>query len=137
MKILLDTNIVIDSIASRIPFDKPAQDIILLAAGKKISAAITASTASDIYYLTKKRLGSSETASSVLQKLFMILDVISVDKNDCIKAFETGILDYENSLLSVCAKKSKADYIVTRNLKDFTNSPIKAISPQDFLAEMQ
>ena len=133
MKVMIDTNVVLDSIGSRAPFDKAAQEIFLLAARKKITAAITASTASDIYYLMKKRLQSGEQAAEALKKVFAIFDVVSVDRSDCMKAFDTGMSDYEDSLLAVCASRSKANYIVTRNIKDFKGSPVQEITPDEFL----
>jgi predicted nucleic acid-binding protein len=140
MKVLLDTNIVIDaaetvvSDASRIPFNKDAEQIILLAAGQSLDSAITASTASDIYYLVRKYLKDTAATIAELKKLFVLIDIISVDKADCLAAFNTGMADYEDSLLAVCAEKWGADYIITRNTKDFSASPVPAITPGDFLA---
>ena len=133
MRVLIDTNIVLDSIGNREPFSKVAQEIFLLAASKKLNAALTASTISDIYYLTNKRLKNAGQSIDVLKKLFMLFDIVSVDKNDCLKACNTGMADYEDSLLAVCAVKSKAIYIITRNNKDFVDSPVMPISPDEFL----
>lgn len=133
MHVMIDTNIIIDSIASREPYNIAAETIVLLAAGRIIKASITASTATDIYYLTKRRLGDSDKAKAVLQKLYSIFGIASVDKNDCLKALDIAMDDYEDAVLAVCAKRIKADYIITRNLKDFCNSPVKPISPDDFL----
>jgi hypothetical protein len=60
-----------------------------------------------------------------------------VTKDDCLKAFDTGIKDYEDSLLSVCAVKWSANFIVTRNTEDFSNSIVSAISPEEFLARLK
>jgi hypothetical protein len=65
--------------------------------------------------------------------LLILFDVITVTKEDCLRAFDTKIQDYEDSLLSVCAFKWNADFIVTRNSADFLNSAIPTISPQEFL----
>lgn len=134
MKAVLDTNIVIDAIASRTPFNKAAEEILLLAAEGKISAAITASTASDIYYLTKKYLKKDDQTIAAMKKLFTILDIISVDRTDCIAAFNTGMKDYEDSLLAVCAERWKADHVITRNKKDFVHSPVPALLPGEYVA---
>lgn len=130
---MIDTNIIIDSIAARQPFNKDADQIILLAAGRKLKASITAGTVTDIYYLSKKRLGDAAQAKEILQKLFTIFEVASVDKSDCIKALDIVMDDYEDAVLALCAKRIKADYIITRNLKDFVNSPVEPVSPADFL----
>ncbi|GHU52401.1 hypothetical protein FACS1894200_12960 [Spirochaetia bacterium] len=65
----------------------------------------------------------------------MLIDIISVDKSDCVAAFNTGIP--EDSLLAVCAMKWNADYIITRNIDDFTASPVPAITPEEFLAQWE
>ncbi|GHV09669.1 DNA-binding protein [Campylobacterota bacterium] len=133
MKIVLDTNIVIDAIASRAPFDKEAQEVVVLATCGAILSAITASTASDIYYLTRKYYRSAEKTAAVLHRLFELVDVIAVDKSDCLGAFDTRMADYEDSLLAVCALKWNAELIITRNIKDFAHSPVPAITPSEFL----
>ena len=133
MKIVLDTNIIIDAIASRAPFDKEAQEVIVLAACGTILSAITAITASDIYYLAHKYYRSAEKTAAVLRQLFELVDVIAVDKLDCLAAFDTRMADYEDSLLAVCALKWNAELIITRNIKDFAQSPVSAITPSEFL----
>lgn len=134
MNVMIDTNIIIDSIAARQPYNRDAEQIMLLAAGRKLKASITASTVTDIYYLSKKRLGDANQAKELLQKLFTIIEIASVDKNDCIKALAAVMDDYEDAVLAVCAKRMKADYIITRNLNEFSNSPVEPISPADFLS---
>ncbi len=65
--------------------------------------------------------------------LIDILEVIDVTKVNCIKALALPMNDFEDALLAHCAKRVKADYIITRNVKDFINSPVNAISPKEFL----
>jgi predicted nucleic acid-binding protein len=133
MKAIIDTNVIVDAIAARVPFNIEAEKIILLAADKQIVAAITASTASDIYYITQKYLKDKVLTKAHLQTLFTLVEIVAVDGVDCVSAFDTGINDYEDSLLAVCAKKWDADYIISRNTTDFTTSPVPAISPEAFL----
>jgi hypothetical protein len=106
---------------------------MLLMSRQQLTAAITASTASDIYYLSRKHLKSAVVTARHLQKLFSLIEIIAVDKTDCLAAFATGVADYEDSLLVVGAAKWNADYIVTRNVKDFSASLVVAITPTDFL----
>jgi predicted nucleic acid-binding protein len=134
MNVVIDTNIVIDAIAVRKPFNENALEILHKFGKREINCAITASTASDIYYITRKYLKNKKKTLSLLKKLFNMFTIITVTKEDCLKAFETGIKDYEDSLLSVCAFKWQADYIITRNAPDFSSSAVSAISPEEFLA---
>jgi len=137
MNAILDTNIIIDAITAREPFREKSQDVIRSASKREFKGAITASTITDIYYITDKYFKDKEKTTNELKKLFLIFDVITVTKEDCLRAFETGIKDYEDSLLSVCAFKWNANFIVTRNSEDFSNSIISAISPEEFLAKLK
>lgn len=136
MNAVIDSNVIIDALTAREPFKYIAQDIIRSVSKKEFKGAITTSTVTDIYYITNKYLKNTEKTAAEVKKLFVLFDVITVTKNDCFNAFNTGIKDYEDSLLSICAFKWKADFIVTRNLSDFSNSVITAISPEDFLKRL-
>ena len=134
MKVLIDTNVVLDALAKRPPFYDNAKKIFFLAAKEKINAFITANSVTDIYYLIRKNLGSSEEAKLVLFKLFILFQIIDVTGEDCKKALEQNITDYEDALLATCARRNKLEYIITRNIKDFTNSSVPAILPERFVS---
>jgi len=136
MNVIIDTNIIIDAISAREPFKEKSQKIILSVSKREFKGAITASTVTDIYYITNKFFKDKEKTINEIKKLFILFDVIAVTKEDCLKAFETQIKDYEDSLLSVCASKWNADFIITRNTADFLNSTISAISPDEFLSKL-
>jgi len=55
--------------------------------------------------------------------LTCIVDIANVLKSDVLKAFEMDFSDFEDALLARCARRIKADYIITRNKQDFTKSP--------------
>lgn len=134
MKVLIDTNVIIDAITGRTPYNASAEQIFLLAAKDQISATITASSVTDIYYLINKHFHDADKAKQVLRTIFTLFDVIDVGKNDCEKALDLLMTDYEDALLACCAKRTKARYIVTRNTKDFLSSPVQVIMPDDFIS---
>jgi predicted nucleic acid-binding protein len=134
MKVLIDTNVILDAVISRTPHHVSAEKLFLLAAEDKLNAAITASSVIDIYYLLHKHLHDADQAKQVLLKLFSLFEFLDVTGNDCEKALSMPMSDYEDALLATCAKRMKLDLIITRNLKDFAESPVKAIAPDDFLA---
>jgi len=105
----------------------------MLAAKNKISASITANSLTDLHYLLKKYLKNNEQINT-LKSLIEILDIVDITKNDCLKAFDLPMEDFEDALLAYCAKRAKAEYIITRNIKDFLNSPVNPITPEDFLS---
>ena len=135
MNVLIDTNVILDAGLNRIPFNASAQKILLLVAEEKVNASITASSVTDIYYFLKRDYHDSDRAKEMLINFFNIFEVIDVTKSDCEKALGLPMDDYEDALLATCAKRRRIELIITRNLKDFAESPVKAISPDDFLTK--
>lgn len=134
MDVLIDTNVVLDALVSREPFSEAAQKIFLLAAEDEINAFLTANSVADVYYLLHKYLHRKSGCRETLIKLFALFDILDVTASDCKNALELEMSDYEDALLASCAKRKRMDCIVTRNLKDFVKSPVKAISPDDFIS---
>lgn len=135
MTALIDTNVIIDYILGREPFAPAARECVerLLAGNSK--ARLTASTITDIYYLTRRALKDKAAAKNVIAKLLNAFQIAFVDKSDCLGALEINAGDYEDALVIVCAKKVKAEYIITRNVKDFSVSAIPVVAPADFLSK--
>ncbi|MEL1136071.1 PIN domain-containing protein [Desulfitobacterium sp. THU1] len=133
MKVLIDTNVILDALVGRVPYSVSAEKLFLLVAEDKLSAFITASSVTDIYYLLRKYLHNENLSREVLLKLFNLFEVIEVTGSDCEKAMSIPIKDYEDALLATCARRKKLDFIITRNTKDFIGSPVKADEPDGFL----
>lgn len=133
MKIVVDTNVIIDALTSREPFREDAERIFLLAANQIEDMYITASSATDIYYLVKKHLHSTEKAKNVMAKLYELFHILDVIATDCQEALSSEVNDYEDAVISCCACRNHMDYIVTRNIKDYDKSKIQAILPEAFL----
>lgn len=132
MRVLLDTNVIIDVLAKREPFYRDALMVLKYSEMGRITGIITASCVTDIMYILRKYLQTPQLRKSV-QSLVSILDVCDVTKEDILKAFALEMADYEDALQAQCASKSDTQYVITRNTKDFINSPIKAIEPQKLL----
>jgi len=75
------------------------------------------------------------SAKGVIKKLTDNIKVAGVTADDLQNALASDVSDYEDGLLSCCAKRLKVKYIITRNVKDFTLSPVPALSPQMFIEE--
>ena len=133
MKILVDTNVIIDALTGREPFRETAEQIFMLAANQTEDMYITASSATDIYYLIRKQLHSTDKAKHAMEKLYELFYILDVTAEDCKDALSSEVKDYEDSVISCCALRNKMDYIVTRNVKDFAQSKIQAILPDDFM----
>lgn len=133
MKILVDTNIIIDALTGREPFRKDAEQIFLLAANQIEDMYITASSATDIYYLVRKHLHSTGQAKNVMAKLYELFRILDVTFSDCQEALSSEVVDYEDAVLSCCAFRNHMDYIITRNIKDFERSKVQASLPKAFI----
>jgi len=136
LNLTIDTNIILDALLKREPWSEAAEKIILLAADKKISASITANTVTDVYYIVNRYIGDKSKAREAVSNLAKLMDFTAVDKNDCVRAVNSPVDDYEDALLSVCAAKTKSKFIITRNIKDFEKSSVKAITPDELLRQL-
>lgn len=137
MRILADTNIIIDALTSREPWKESAEKIFLMAAEDRIEMYITASSTTDIYYLVRKYLHNAETAKQVMEKLYSLVRILEVTANDCIDALVSPISDYEDAVVEKVASGKGMDYIVTRNIKDYQAGRTKVILPDDFVKLME
>jgi predicted nucleic acid-binding protein len=133
MRVLLDTNVIIDAFASREPWNSDAERIILLASEDKLETVICASSVTDIFYICNKIFRDTSRTREVIKTLFNIFNVIDVKKKDLEEALSSEVNDFEDALISSCAKRTKSQYIVTRNIKDFEKSLVPAITPKEFL----
>lgn len=134
MKILIDTNIILDLIQSREPFSENASKIINSCVKKENEGYISAHSLSDIFFILRKDKTVEERKALILN-LCSFFTVIPEDKN-----FYTAVCknnnwnDLEDGLQMKCADFEKLDYIVTRDAgKGFNDSPVKVISAEDFL----
>jgi len=134
MTILLDTNVIMDALSERSPFDVAAKKILTLGQSGKLKCLFTANTATDIFYLYSKSRDVKE-ANVALDFLLNTYGVVSVTQGDCIEALTSPIADFEDALVAVCAKKANVDYIITRDEKFLAEDfPVKIISPDKFLS---
>ena len=133
MKILLDTNIVIDFLAKREPFAKDAKIIISLIENKEIEGYLSASTITTIHYLAQK-IFNKQKANEIIKDLLKIFEITPLEKKEFIEALEMDGKDFEDSVVIACAKESNIDIIITRDKKGFIDSEILSLEPKEFLA---
>jgi len=136
MKLLIDTNIILDALMSRDPWAGAAQNVILAIAEEKAEGYITANSVTDIYYLLRKHLKDKEKTKQALIGLIAIISVLDVNSTDCEKALDAPMSDFEDSLLAYCGKRHKIDRIITRNIKDYEGAPIQAVEPEEILENL-
>lgn len=134
MTVLLDTNIIMDALQERSPFDIEAKEILKRGqGGKEFTCLFTANAAADIFYLYS-RARDMKSAKTALDFMLTNYGVVSVTQDDCKAALSLPIEDFEDALVVVCTQSANADYIITRNDKFLlAASQVKLISPKDFI----
>ena len=135
MKVLIDTNVILDVLTGRKPHVDASADFLRLC-GTHIAGFITASQTTDIFCLLRRGGKSISETKSFIRKLTDNIRVMDVTASDVKNALESGMDDYEDALLAFNGERHKAQFIVTRNEKDFDESPIPAITPQMFMAQL-
>ncbi len=132
MRLLIDTNIILDIALKREPFYKDSVTIFKNIDNKTTFGFVTATTITDIYYISKKDKGHV-IAIEFISNLIQFVDLIGIDKEIIIEALATKLTDFEDSIQSVASTYNDIDYIITRNTKDFKDSDVKALTPVEFI----
>lgn len=134
MRILIDTNILVDYLQKRTPFNLSAERIVDLSTDNVIEGCIAAHTITNLFYILRK-IYTIEERKEILLGFCKLFDVIDIDTTKLINALkDERFSDFEDCLQMECAKNASVDYIVTRNLEDFKNSDIPVLSSEEFIS---
>lgn len=133
MKILLDTNVIIDALQSRTPWAADAQNIFLRVAMNEFAGFITTKSVADIHYIMHHYLHDEQKTRDALHKLFELFNLLDTRAIDCKKALLSSTTDYDDAIMIETAVRSAVDCIITRNPHDFTQSTIRIFTPSAFL----
>jgi len=133
MKVLIDTNIILDVLLKREPYSKHSQLVLLAAEEQYIYGYISASAITDIFYVTHKALKSKAETYALLKNLIGTIAIAAVDSDIITEALESDWDDFEDCVQYFVGESIDVDCIVTRNPGDFLNGDIKAMLPQALL----
>ena len=137
MRLMIDTNIVLDVFLERQPFYESSKKALSLCEKKKVTGFVTASTITDIYYLLRRHFQSTELAYKYLGYVLDIVRVLPVTNEDVLSAYLERAKDFEDCLLMTCAKKNRCAHILSRNKKDFADFDILLLSPEELLKKVK
>lgn len=132
MRVLIDTNIILDVLCKRAAFYEDSAKVWKLCEINKITGVVSALSIPNIMYIMRKELDTERT-KEILYSISLIFTIADLKTADLKKAAGMNFKDYEDAVQSACASRIKADYIITRNFKDFTESQISAIKPEELL----
>lgn len=133
MRILIDTNVILDILQKREPFFADSYRVLREVIESDTECLISASSATNIFYMLRKSLGSAQAAKDQLEQLAQLVTFADVQGMDIHTALMRAMPDFEDAVVDAVAERSGASYIVTRNIKDFAGSVVPAILPADFL----
>ncbi|HOF05600.1 MAG TPA: PIN domain-containing protein [Syntrophales bacterium] len=132
MKILLDTNVVLDLLLDRKPFSDDAAELFSLIENRVVNGCLCATTVTTIFYLIAKARGY-EAAKKAVHSLLLLFEVAAVSGEILVSALESAFRDYEDAVIYRAAKKVGTDMIVTRNERDFPVMDIALYNPSEAL----
>ena len=137
MKILLDTNVIVDVLQQREPWRQDGEKIFIAAAMKQITACVTAKQIADIHYMIKKLFKGQahvdNLTKQVIGRLMSFMELEDTCASDCQTAMGINNNDFEDAMLIACAARESMDYIVTRNTARFIGSVVPVVTPGDFV----
>ncbi|HLA87259.1 MAG TPA: PIN domain-containing protein [Anaerolineales bacterium] len=132
IKVLFDLNIILDVLQEREPFYETSAQLLAYAEIGKIQGFIAPHSLTTLFYLIQKGKSAAH-AKVTITNLLQILKVVSIDQSTIEQALSLPYKDFEDAVQMMAAVQCKADYLVTRNVKDFQPAPLSVIQPSELL----
>ncbi|NOX87460.1 MAG: PIN domain-containing protein [Calditrichaeota bacterium] len=132
MKVLFDTNVVLDFLLDRQPFADDAASLFARVEYSEMNGYLCATTVTTIHYLLKKALGDREAAKHI-SSLLSLFEVAPVNRLVLEEALSAGFSDFEDAVIYEAGRHAGAEFIITRNTKDFKKSELPVYDPSEFV----
>ena len=133
MVLLIDINIILDYLLKREEFYCNAKRVIEKCSEENINGCIALHTITTLWYLLRKVPDNQRR--SALKSICELLQIVGTTHDEVVNALDSPeFKDFEDCIQSKCAKSAKADFIITRNNQDFSESEIPVLTPQEWLA---
>lgn len=135
MKLLIDANILLDVLQNREPHVQASSVIWKLCETEKAKGYVSALTFANLVYIMRKELDPKKIEET-LKALSLIFEFADFNVSDLTHAAELEWDDFEDAVQSVTAERVHADYIITRNVRDFAKSKVVAFTPSELIARI-
>jgi len=132
MKVLIDSNIVLNKLLNQHTFIAGANAVFKLAETGEINGYVSASAVTDIYYIASKHLGKA-VALIEIKKVLSVFKPATVTDSNIYQALAMDWDDFEDSVQYVVGESFIVDYIITRNAQDYASGSIPAVTPEQFI----
>lgn len=136
MRVLVDTNIVLDFLLQREPFFQDAELLFQATDAGQVIGYVTATTLTDIFYISRKHTRSVEQARQAVSETLTVMVICPIDRAVLESAFNSGLVDFEDAVQIFGAVAQGLDAILTRDNKGFLSSPIPVLSIQELLQQL-
>lgn len=130
MKILFDTNIVLDVLMDRLPYSDAAVELFSKVEDGTIIGYLCGTTITTVFYLASKTVGAAR-AQKEIKKLLSLFEVAPVNRHVLESALVLEFNDFEDAVIHEAACHVGADAIVTRNQKDFKKSRLSVYTSEE------
>ena len=136
MRVLVDTNVVLDVLLDRRPFVAAASRIFALVENSIIEGVLCATTVTTVDYLLGRALAPTQ-AREALQCLLNLFEIAPVNRPVLEQALRSEIADFEDAVLEQAGRLVAVDAITTRNVKDFRKSKVTILEPGELLSTVE
>ena len=133
MRLLIDGNILLDVLQKREPHYEESANVWRMCETDLAEGCVSALTFANLVYVMRKEL-NEEKIREVHQKMSLIFNFEDLNASDISTAVDMKWDDFEDAVQAATAKRIHADYIITRNVKDFSKGEVMALTPTEFLA---
>ena len=132
-QVFVDTDVCLDLLSGREPFNTSAEILFSMADNKRIKIHVSALSFSNIDYVLRSQY-SSKHSRQIMGKFKTLVNVLKIDTKTIDLAISSDFNDFEDAIQYACAIEHNLKIIITRNLKDFKKSSIPVMSPETFIA---
>lgn len=137
MRVLIDTNIVLDFLLQREPFSQDAELLFQAIDVGEVLGYVTATTLTDIFYISRRHTSSIEQARQAVSETLTAMVICPVDRAVLELAFDSGLDDFEDAIQIFSAVAQGLEAIVTRDAQGFLSSPIPVLPIQELLQQVR
>jgi predicted nucleic acid-binding protein len=135
VKVLIDTNIVLDIALNRAPFAEHAAILWRLAEQKEITACLSTTSITDVFYVRKKHVGN-DTARDFIADILDTFTLVDIDEQGFREALNSEMADFEDAVQYVICSRNGCDCLATRNKADYGNRP-NVFDPADLIKQIE
>ncbi|MCU0518971.1 MAG: PIN domain-containing protein [Oscillatoria sp. Prado101] len=135
MRVLLDTNIILDALLQREPFVRDAKALFEAIESQRVIGYVTATTLTDIFYIVRKNKGA-EIGKREVATLLAGMQVCTVNRAILEAAVSSNMSDFEDAVQLACAMADNLDAIVTRDTEGFTGTSFPVLSAGELMERL-